>query len=222
MQPEQLRKVCSTLSPESAITIAGLIDGTLKIFGVQSLGLLQMFVAQTAHESAEYRIREENLNYSSVDRLRKIWPSHFKDVEQAEKCIHHPQALGEYIYGTGTIAKSLGNNVPRDGWEFRGSGFLQLTGREAFTQYFEWLKSNDLAIMGDEELYAMAKQVRESEIEAMRTAGWEFFVNKKLTQLTGDHAKDLEHFTRRINGGLIGLDSRKRYYDNALEYITEL
>lgn len=232
MQPTQLRAVCHYLSVPDSEEIALMIDRVFKYHDITSLKLLQMFVAQTAHESGEYKIKGENLNYSSVERLKTVWPSHFNNGMDYQRYVHDPQALGEFIYGTGSIARDLGNIKPADGWMLRGSGPLQCTGRNTFTGFFKWCVAEALTantVLTDDALYHLADLVREDREWGFMAAGWEFFVDKALQQHGlsdwSDHklmSADLRWFTIRINGGLNGLDSRLRYLEDAVEHITEL
>lgn len=96
------------------------------------------FMANIAHESGFHPLAE-NLNYSA-ERLLQVWPSRFLGAENddgervpslavARLYAYKPQALANYVY-----ANRMGNGPPSsgDGYRFRGRGWPQLTGRDAY------------------------------------------------------------------------------------------
>jgi predicted chitinase len=85
------------------------------------------FLAQLATETGGFRALAENLNYSST-RLLEIFPTRVTE-EQALALAHKPIAIANHVYNG-----RLGNNPPMDGWNYRGSGLIQLTGRANFAR----------------------------------------------------------------------------------------
>ncbi|GLS46569.1 hypothetical protein GGR33_005121 [Methylobacterium brachythecii] len=67
----------------------------------------------------------ENLNYSTAARIRQVWPSRFPTEASAQSYVRNPQSLANKVYGG-----RLGNKLPNDGWDFRGMGDFQATGRD--------------------------------------------------------------------------------------------
>lgn len=98
--------------------IAQLIFQTAKNMGYDDY-LAIAFVALAEKESGLQFPRAENMNYSA-DRIRQVWPRNSGAVRYAG----NPQGLANYIYGTVN-----GNRGGNDGWNYRGKGFNQLTGR---------------------------------------------------------------------------------------------
>jgi putative chitinase len=80
----------------------------------------------------------ESLNYTTTERLMKVWPTRFRTAEQAKTYLNSPQKLANYVYGG-----RMGNNYISDGWNFRGRGFVQVTGRNNY-QRFATLLDQDL------------------------------------------------------------------------------
>lgn len=88
-------------------------------------------LAQLLHESDMLGALVENMNYSA-DRLREMgammpggrWAA---AAARADEFAHHPEALANFVYGG-----RLGNTEPNDGWNFRGQGLPQITGRANF------------------------------------------------------------------------------------------
>lgn len=171
------------LASEAALKSAGLLDGANR---------LQFFLAQIAHESGGLTIREENLNYSAP-RLMAVWPSRFPTLAAAQPYARNPQKLAERTYGG-----RMGNTQPGDGWRYRGRGYIQLTGREAYREVGR-IAGLDLENNPD-----LASDPRHAA--AVAAAFWTW---KKLNPLCD--AGDFVTCTRRINGGTIGLDDRRAW-----------
>ena len=96
---------------------------------------------------------------------------------------------------------SLGNTQPGDGFKFRGRGLIQITGRYNYAACGTDL---NLPLIDHPELL-------ETPQNAALSAGW-FWNLKKLNQYADDD--DFETMTRRINGGLNGLDDRQSLLDD--------
>jgi putative chitinase len=93
--------------------------------GINSPLRVQHFMAQLATETGGLQTLEENLNYSA-ERLREVFPSRCTEQE-ALQLAHKPIAIANHVYNG-----RLGNKPPMDGWNYRGSGLIQLTGRANF------------------------------------------------------------------------------------------
>ena len=158
------------------------------------------FIGQCAHESNNFKTLEENLNYSP-ERLMAVWPSRFPNLPTAMKYAHQPQLLANKVY-----AGRLGNNQENDGWNFHGRGLIQLTGRE---NYERCGKAISVDLINQPQLLV------DPHYAAM-SAGW--FWNKAGLNILAD-AKDYDTMTKRINGGLNGLDDRKAKIAKALSIL---
>jgi putative chitinase len=158
------------------------------------------FIGQCAIESRNFTRLEENLNYSP-ERLMEIWPSRFPDMATALKYAHQPQLLANKVY-----AGRLGNNQENDGYSFRGRGIIQLTGKDL---YDNCGKAIGVDLINQPHLLA------DPNIACM-SAGW--FWNKKGLNALAD-SKDYDTMTKRINGGLIGLDDRKAKIAKAISVL---
>ena len=158
------------------------------------------FIGQCAYESNNFKTLEENLNYRP-ETLIKIWPSRFPDLATADKYAHNPQLLANKVY-----AGRLGNNQENDGYAFRGRGLVQLTGREAYANCGSGM---GVDLIGHPDWLVDPKY-------AALSAAW--FWNKKGLNALAD-AKDYDTMTKRINGGLLGLDDRKAKIAKALDVL---
>ena len=103
----------------------GALNAAMVKFEINTPVRAAAFLAQTAHESAEFRTLVENLNYSAAG-LCKTWPNRFASLDFAKPYDRNPELIANYVY-----AKRLGNGdvASGDGWRFRGRGLIQLTGR---------------------------------------------------------------------------------------------
>jgi putative chitinase len=163
------------------------------------------FIAQCAHESANFRILTENLNYR-WQSLRKVFPKYFPTDELAQQYASRPnraEAIANRIY-----ASRMGNGPEEsgDGWRYRGRGLIQLTGR----QNYMWFAAS-LEITPEEATeYLMTFE------GAAQSACW-FWETNNLNQWADKG--DIVTLTRRINGGTIGLDDRIKHYEHALHVL---
>lgn len=85
------------------------------------------FLAQLGPETGGMRRIEENLAYSPK-RLHVVWPKRFPTIDAAKPYAYNPRALANKVYG-GRLGNRKGTD---DGWQYRGSGMAQTTGRENF------------------------------------------------------------------------------------------
>ena len=160
------------------------------------------FIGQCSHESANFKTLEENLNYKP-ETLMRVWPSRFPDLPTAMKYAHNPEKIANKVYGG-----RMGNGVEEtgDGWKYHGRGLIQLTGKE---NYFNCGQALGVDLIANPNLLTIAEY-------ACLSAG--HFWNKKGLNSLADSG-DYETMTKRINGGLIGLDDRKAKIAKALSVL---
>ena len=149
------------------------------------------FIGQCAHESNNFTRLEEGLNYSA-SRLMAVWPSRFPTLEAAAPYANNPEKLANKVYGG---RADLGNKEDGDGFKFHGRGCIQLTGRDSYERCGEAI---GVDLIGQPNLLV-------EPLYACLSAGW--FWNKKGLNVLAD-AQEYGQMTRRINGGLVGLDDR--------------
>ena len=156
------------------------------------------FVAQCAHESGNFVFIKENLNYKAAS-LQKTFGKYFPTPELAQQYANKPERIANRIY-----ANRMGNGGPEsgDGYRYCGRGLIQLTGKD---NYF-WFAAS-LEISPEE-----ASEYMETFEGAAQSACW-FWETNKLNQWAD--ADDILTLTKRINGGTIGLEDRKKHYEHA-------
>jgi putative chitinase len=158
------------------------------------------FIGQCAHESNNFKILQENLNYSA-EGLMKTWPSRFPTKEIADQYARQPAKIAGKVYNG-----RLGNTSEEEASKYLGRGLIQLTGKE---NYEHCGSSLGVDLVGNPDWLLDPKY-------AALSAGW--FWNKKGLNALAD-AQDLDTMTKRINGGLIGLDDRKAKIAKALSVL---
>jgi predicted chitinase/peptidoglycan hydrolase-like protein with peptidoglycan-binding domain len=100
---------------------------------------LAHFLAQVLHETGGLTIEWENMNYSAP-RLMEIFGvgKHSAKVreDEAQVLAHNPALIAERVYGRGNPAKAreLGNTEKGDGYQYRGGGLMQTTGRANYRE----------------------------------------------------------------------------------------
>jgi len=84
-------------------------------------------------ETGGFRDIRENLNYTTLGALRKAWPSRFGHMpdSQAKTYLRNPRRLASKVYN-GRMGNRPGSS---DGYDFRGGGWIQTTGRSAVEAY---------------------------------------------------------------------------------------
>ena len=159
------------------------------------------FIGQCAHESANFKTLQENLNYSAKG-LNATWPSRFPSEDAAQPFHRQPEKIANKVY-----SGRMGNTDEGDGWKYRGRGLIQLTGKDNYR-----LASDALGV----DFIADPDLVLTKEYAAL-TAAW--YWNKRGLNKEAD-AKDFTGMTKKINGGTIGLADRVAHINSALNVLT--
>lgn len=200
---DQLNAVTSTISPARCEEMADLLNELGTKYGVTTKDVFHELLANLLQESGEFNHKRENMSYSAK-RMMAVWPSRFKTLASAEPYAHNPVKLANLVYGG-----RMGNTMPNDGWDFRGGGFIGLTGREVYTKYAHYA--------GYDNVVSCAEDVRNSDRAALDSAYWFFCVLKNLEAKA--EADDFIGIVKSINGGLIGLKDRQYYYDRLAPFM---
>lgn len=184
---------------------------------------LAAWLATIAHESARLTRTVEDLNYST-DGLAQTWPSRYAERDASGNYLriqldgrvrYKPNAVARRIAGRPeqianlTYANRLGNGSPEsgDGWRYRGRGLIQITGRANYAATGKALGLPDLLDEPD--------MLERPHIAAYSAAEW---WHRHGCNTLAD-ADDLTGVTRRVNGGLSGLNHRINLYSAAMRYL---
>lgn len=174
------------------------LNKILPDYGIDTPQRVAAFVAQCAHESGGFVFLTENLNYKAAS-LRKVFPKYFPDDSLAATYANKPEMIANRIY-----ANRMGNGdeASGDGFRYRGRGLIQLTGRDNYTFF---------AASIDTPMDEAIEYLQTFE-GAVQSACW-FWETNNLNQWADKD--DILTLTKRINGGTIGLEDRKKHYDHA-------
>ena len=190
------------------VSLADVFNETFDRFDISTPARQACWIGQCGHECGNFRIMEENLNYRAPTLL-KLFPRTPKRAwgftpEEAAAYEKQPSRIANRIYGN-----RMGNRdeASGDGFRFRGSGFLQLTGHSNFYHAGQAL---------GEDFVMQPELVRTPKYAAM-TAGW-FWQTHRLNQYadSGDYLT----MTKKINGGTIGLEDRKAHINHAIHVLS--
>ncbi len=149
------------------------------------------FWGQIYHESACKPI-QENLNYS-VEGLKRTFPKYFTTAI-AINYAHKPQIIASRVYAN---RMGNGNEQSKDGWKYSGKGFIQITGKDNYKKLSE---STNIDFLNHPELLL-------EEVNSLIAALWYW---KKIKGNEFADKDDVKAITFLINGGLNGLEDRKK------------
>jgi putative chitinase len=116
------------------------IPETAAKFGITTNLRLAHFLAQCALESTNFTATVENLNYRA-QRLIQVFPKYFKNVDPAAYA-NNPAKIANRVY-----ANRMGNGdeASGDGFKFRGRGYIQLTGKNNYTSFSQFVGEDCVA-----------------------------------------------------------------------------
>ena len=159
-----------------------------------------MFLAQTTHESNDYKRLEESFNYSPK-RLFEVFRKRVGTLENAkELCSKGAKAIADFVYGG-----RLGN-AKDEGYKYRGRGIIQLTGKNNYKYYgnklnIDLVNNPHLAKEADTAIEIALLFWREKECGLYAKMG------------------DVKTVTKLINGGYNGLDDRQKRFERILKIL---
>lgn len=165
----------------------------LNDYSINSPLRISHFLAQSSHESNDFKTLSENLNYSEQGLLR-TFPKYFTQ-DQAKHYARKPEKIANRVY-----ANRLGNGSEQsgDGWKYRGRGAIQVTGKNNYKNCSEYLFNDDILLTNPEML--------QEPKYAILSACWYWDINNLNKIADGNN---IELLTRRINGGTNGLEDRR-------------
>jgi putative chitinase len=161
------------------------------------------FLAQAAHESGGFKFKSENLNYSK-ESLLKVFPKYFT-AASAEGYHRQPEKIASRVYAN---RMGNGNEASKEGWKFKGRGYIQLTGKDNYKAFSDWAKEPSIMENPD--------QVADDKYAGL-SAIW-FWNKNGLSKIAdADNLRDdktLIKITSRVNGGTHGLADRLERFND--------
>jgi putative chitinase len=173
------------------------IPETSAKFGIDTGLKLAHFLAQCGHESGGFRLTQENLNYSAKG-LNGTFKKYFLTESDAKPYERNPQKIANRVYGNrmGNGPESTG-----DGWKYHGRGFIQLTGHDNYKAFSSSIGEDCLA---NPDLVATKYP--------LASAAW-FFSKNCLKKCVDASDATVLAVTKCVNGGTIGLEDRKKHFN---------
>ena len=178
------------------------IPDTAKKFNITNNLRLAHFLSQCGHESGGFKAVSENLNYSA-DGLKKIFGKYFPG-NLNESYAKQPEKIASRVYG-GRMGN--GDEASKEGYKFRGRGFIQLTGKANYTNFTKFIGEDCIS---NPDLVSTKYPLASAAF---------FFDSNKLWSICDKGSDDatVTAVTKRVNGGTIGLPDRikhfKEYYN---------
>ena len=156
------------------------------------------FLSQCGHESGNFKVVNENLNYGAKGLLglfKKYFPTEAKALEYERK----PEKIANLIYGgrMGNGAEATG-----EGYKYRGRGYIQLTGKDNYSA-FDKVVTEDITANPD--LVATKYP--------LLSAAW-YWNSRKINSVCDQGATEevVKKVTKLVNGGDIGLADRLKHF----------
>lgn len=187
------------------VGLYAVLSELLPKYEINTVNRIAGFLAQCGHESSEFNVLEENLNYSAQS-LANTWPNRYSKTQSkpyepndlALQIQRNPEAIANNTY-----ANRMGNGSVQsgDGWRYRGRGAIQLTGYDNYKKFAEFM---GMTVPETSEYCGTL-------MGAIESACWYW----KIRDINSTcDANDIVTMTKRINGGTIGLDDRTKKYEN--------
>lgn len=179
-------------------TVIAQIPDVAEKFQINTPLRLAHFLAQCGHESGGFRATQENLNYSAKGLLG-IFKKYFPTQELAEQYQRKPEMIASRVYG-GRMGN--GTEPTKEGYKFRGRGYIQLTGKDNYTAFGKAI---------NEDMTANPDKV--ATHYPLLSAAW-FFSKNGLHKIadTGSSDTVVTQITKRVNGGTNGLADRIKHF----------
>jgi putative chitinase len=201
---EQMHEAFPEISQDNVEKYYDALVSAMEEFEIDTPGRIAAFLAQTAHESGNFRAVHENLNYKA-EGLTKIFHKYFPDMDTANEYARQPEKIANRVYSS---RMGNGDEASGDGWRYCGRGLIQLTGKDNYSACGAELEVD---------LHENPEYLETPE-GAARSAAW-FWWSRDLNVLADE--RDIKAITKKINGGYIGLEDREKHYNHALSVLGE-
>jgi len=180
------------------------LNTVLPKYDINTVDRVAAFLAQCGHESLDFTVLQENLNYGAKGLLG-LFKKYFPNEALAKEYERKPEKIANKIY-----ANRMGNGPESsgDGWAHRGRGAIQLTGKLNYQAF-----ANSIGLTLEDAVHYC-----ETMDGAIESACW--FWNKNKLNVIADK-NDIVLLTKKINGGTIGLEDRKKHWEHNKEVLAD-
>jgi putative chitinase len=174
------------------------IPDTAAKFNITTPLRLAHFLSQCGHESGGFRAVNENLNYSAKG-LMGTFKKYFPTEDLAKRYERKPELIASRVYAN---RMANGDEASKDGFKFRGRGYIQLTGRDNYTRFAKFIGEDTSS---NPDLVASKYPLASAAF---------FFDSNKLWSICDRGADEatVTAVTKRVNGGTIGLADRLKHF----------
>ena len=174
------------------------IPDTAAKFNITNPLRLAHFLSQCGHESGGFKAVSENLNYSAKG-LVGTFPKYF-NATTAAQYERKPEMIASRVYSS---RMGNGDEASKEGYKFRGRGYIQLTGKSNYTGFTKFIGEDCIA---NPDLVATKYPLASAAF---------FFDSNKLWSICdkGADTATVTAVTKRVNGGTIGLDDRIKHFN---------
>ena len=199
---EKLKKCLSRNKNTPALFEA--FNTVLPKYEITTVDRVAAFLAQCGHESLDFTVLKENLNYGAKGLLG-LFKKYFPNEALAKEYERKPEKIANRIY-----ANRMGNGPESsgDGYAHRGRGAIQLTGKLNYQAF-----ANSIGLSLED-----AIEYCETIDGAIESACW-FWTKNKLNDIADKN--DIVLLTKKINGGTIGLEDRKKHWEHNKEVLAD-
>lgn len=179
------------------------IPDTASKFQINTPLRLAHFLAQCSHESGGFKVVQENLNYSSTG-LKNTFSKYFPG-NLSESYARQPEKIAARVYG-GRMGN--GPEATKEGYKFRGRGYIQLTGKDNYTAFGRAINDD---LISNPDLVATKYP--------LLSAAW-FFNKNCLKKCDAGATNDVvTSVSKCVNGGTIGLNDRIKHFKEFYELL---
>lgn len=179
-------------------TVIKQIPEVAEKFAINTPLRLAHFLSQCGHESGNFRVVNENLNYGAKGLLG-IFKKYFPNEAKAKLYERKPEKIANLIYG-GRMGN--GPEASGEGWKYRGRGYIQLTGKSNYGEFDKVVPEN---ILETPDLVATKYP--------LLSAAW-YWNSRKINAVADQGSTDavVTKITKLVNGGTIGLADRIKHF----------
>lgn len=174
------------------------IPAAAEKFNITTNLRLAHFLAQCSHESGDFKLVNENLNYSAQG-LKTIFGKYFPG-NLSELYARQKEKIGSRVYAS---RMGNGDEASKEGYKFRGRGYIQLTGKTNYEKFSAFIGEDCVA---NPDLVASKYPLASAAF---------FFESNKLWAVCdkGHDIAAVTAVTKRVNGGTIGLADRQKHFN---------